>query len=145
MKTQLTLPKSQHLNLFSITSFILLLFFSFNPIIAQTNSTPITIKTTEKERTVKGIVSDETERLLGVNILLEGTTTGTTTNEKGEFTFPKKLKTGDILLFSYLGYETQKVVIKDDTSFIKLKLTLDDVTMIGTLDARKPYKSKRKN
>ena len=48
-------------------------------------------------------------------------------------------------MFSYLGYETQKVEIKDDTTFINLKLTIDSVTMIGALDSGKPYKSKRKD
>ncbi|NRD21777.1 carboxypeptidase-like regulatory domain-containing protein [Winogradskyella litoriviva] len=143
MKTQ-TLPQTQNLKTFSLIGLILMTFFAFNLSYGQIATTP-TKKITTNERTIKGVVSDETETLLGVNIVLEGTTTGTTTNEKGEFTFPKKLKTGDILLFSYLGYETQKVEIKDDTTFINLKLTIDSVTMIGALDSGKPYKSKRKD
>jgi hypothetical protein len=48
------------------------------------------------------------------------------------------------LVFSYLGYETQKVSITDKTSFITLELTPDMVEMIGAIDTNKPYKSKRK-
>ena len=33
--------------------------------------------------------------------------------QQPDLSFPKKLKTGDILVFSYLGYETQKVSITD--------------------------------
>ena len=65
-------------------------------------------------------------------------------DDEGKFTFPKKLKTGDVLVFSYLGYETQKVSITDKTSFITLELTPDMVEMIGAVDTNKPYKSKRK-
>ena len=144
MKTAFTLPQTQNLKTLTFIGLMLMTLAALNPIYGQT-ATTTTVKTTTNERTIKGVVSDETETLLGVNIVLEGTTTGTTTNEKGEFTFPKKLKTGDILLFSYLGYETQKVEIKDDTTFIELKLTIDSVTMIGALDSGKPYKSKRKN
>ncbi|NRD19253.1 carboxypeptidase-like regulatory domain-containing protein [Winogradskyella eckloniae] len=144
MKQHVTLPQKKHLTTFSFISLLILTLFVSHPTFSQTknenNSKSIT-----KERTIKGIVSDETDVLLGVNIVQEGTVNGTTTNEKGEFTFPKKLNVGDVLLFSYIGYETQKVEIKEDTSFITVKLTLDDVTMIGTLDTGKPYKSKRKD
>ncbi|WP_299105416.1 carboxypeptidase-like regulatory domain-containing protein [uncultured Winogradskyella sp.] len=144
MKTAFTLHQTQNLKTLTFIGLMLMTLAALNPIYGQT-ATTTTVKTTTNERTIKGVVSDETETLLGVNIVLEGTTTGTTTNEKGEFTFPKKLKTGDVLLFSYLGYETQKVEIKDNTTFIELKLTIDSVTMIGALDSGKPYKSKRKN
>lgn len=144
MKTQFTLPQTQNFKTFTFIGLMLMTLIAFTPVYGQTTSST-TVKASTNDRTIKGVVSDETETLLGVNIVLEGTTTGTTTNEKGEFTFPKKLKTGDVLLFSYLGYETQKVEIKDDTTFIELKLTIDSVTMIGTLDSGKPYKSERKN
>lgn len=143
MKTQ-TLPQKQNFKTINLIGFLLMSLFAINLSYGQ-SSISSTSKAVNNERTIKGIVSDESETLLGVNIILEGTTTGTTTNEKGEFTFPKKLKTGDILLFSYLGYETQKVEIKDNTTFIDLKLTIDSVTMIGALDSGKPYKSKRKD
>ena len=144
MKTQLTLPQTKKIKTITFIGLMILTLLVFNPIYGQINTDKPT-EATLNERTVKGIVNDNTETLLGVNIVLEGTKTGTTTNEKGEFTFPKKLKTGDVLLFSYLGYETQKVEIKDDTTFITMKLTIDSVTMIGALDSGKPYKSKRKN
>ncbi len=58
------------------------------------------------------VVDIETQSpLLGVNILIKGTNTGATTDEKGEYHF-KSLKAGTyIISFSYIGYES---VIKTD-------------------------------
>lgn len=144
MKTQLTLPRKNHFTTFSFIGLMMLTLLASNSIYGQTKKVSTT-EMTINQRTIKGLVSDEKEPLFGVNIILEGSRIGTTTNKKGEFTFPNKLKTGDVLLFSYLGYETQKIEIKDDTTFITLKLTADLIEMIGALDSGKPYKSKRKN
>ncbi|WP_299120183.1 carboxypeptidase-like regulatory domain-containing protein [uncultured Winogradskyella sp.] len=144
MKTQLTLTQKSAFKTFGFIGIMMLTLFAFNPIYGQTKTTT-SAEVATNERTIKGLVSDEEKPLEGVNVIQKGTKTGTVTNEKGEFTFPKKLKTGDILLFSYLGYETQEVKIKDNTTFITLKLTADLVEMIGALDTAKPYKSKRKN
>jgi len=141
MKTQLTLTQR---SIIKTLGFMMLTLLAFNPTYGQTkteNSTDLA----SNERTIKGIVTDEEQPLEGVNVIQKGTNNGTVTNEKGEFTFPKALKTGDILLFSYLGYITQKIEIKDNTSFISLKLSADQVEMIGALDTAKPYKSKRNN
>lgn len=143
MKTLLSTQKSTFKTL-GFLSVMLLCLFAFNPSYAQTE-TKLLAKTTTNERTIKGLVSNEDGPLPGANIILKGTKVGTVTNEDGKFTFPKKLKTGDILIFSYLGFETQEVAIKDNTTFIKLTLSPDLVEMMGALDTDKPYKSKRKN
>ncbi|MBC3845309.1 carboxypeptidase-like regulatory domain-containing protein [Winogradskyella echinorum] len=143
MKTQLKLLQTQTFKTFGLIVFMLFTLVAFNPVYGQTKMNSAA-KASINERTIKGIVSDDTQPLNNVNITLKGTKIGTTTNEKGEFTFPKKLKTGDILLFSYLGYEKQEIEINDKTSFIKLVLTEDLIEMIGALDSNKPYKSKRK-
>ena len=114
---------------------LMLTLLAFNPSYGQA---------TNNERTVKGLISDENGPLADVNVVQEGTSNGTVTNKKGEFTFPVKLKTGDVLLVSYLGFSTQKITIKEDTSFIDIVLTEDLVEIIGALDSGKPYKSKRK-
>jgi hypothetical protein len=143
MNTHLKLTQKQSFKALSLIGIMVFALLAFNPISAQTNSASTT-ETTSNERTISGLVSTEDGPLPGVNIVLKGTKTGVNTDLKGEFTFPKKLKTGDVLVFSYLGYENQKVTIKDDTTFIKLVLTEDLVEMIGALDSAKPYKSKRK-
>lgn len=143
MKTQLKLMQTQTFKTFGLIVFMLFTLVVFNPVYGQTKMNSVA-KASINERTIKGIVSDDAQPLNNVNITLKGTKIGTTTNKKGEFTFPKKLKTGDILLFSYLGYEKQEIEINDKTSFIKLILTVDSIEMIGALDSNKPYKSKRK-
>ena len=144
MKPLLTLPEKHTFKAFSFIGIMTMTLLAFNPTYGQTK----TVTSTEmisNERTIKGLITNEDGPLDGVNVILKGTRNGTVTNAKGEFTFPVKLKTGDVLVVSYLGYENQNVVIKDDTTFIKLALTEDLVEMIGALDVAKPYKSKRKN
>ena len=69
----------------------------------------------------KGLISDENGPLKDVNVRKKGTRNGVVTNEKGEFTFPEKLKTGDVLLISFIGFETQEYIIGAETeNFIKL-------------------------
>jgi hypothetical protein len=97
----------------------------------------------EVSGTVKGKTYDKTALLDGVNILLKGTRTGTTTNKKGEFTFPKKLKAGDILVFSYLGLATQNIKIKENSSVLNITLVEDDSQIFGALNSNKRYSSKK--
>ena len=93
--------------------------------------------------TVKGKTYDKTALLDGVNILLRGTRTGTTTNKKGEFIFPKKLKAGDILVFSYLGLAKQNIKIKENSSVLNITLVEDDSQIFGALNSNKRYSSKK--
>lgn len=92
---------------------------------------------------VKGQYEEETELLSGVSVYLKGTNEGVTTNKKGEFTFPKKLKKGDVLFFSYLGFEKQNVKITEKSSFLTITLKEEDIEMLGALNSQKKYKSKR--
>ena len=92
---------------------------------------------------VKGKTFENSELLNGVNILLKGTRTGTTTNRKGEFIFPKKLKPGDILIFSYLGLATQNIKIKENSSVLNITLVEDDSQIFGALNNNKRYSSKK--
>lgn len=69
------------------------------PAIAQTSS-------------IKGVVLDETKLPLpGVTVKLKGTTEGTVTNIDGQFSINASI--GQTLVFSFLGYASQEVTIKD--------------------------------
>ena len=57
-----------------------------------------------QEKTVSGTVSDSSGTLPGVTILIKGTQTGTETDFDGNYSL--KAKTGDVLVFSYIGYKT---------------------------------------
>lgn len=70
----------------------MLLLFPVMSVMAQTS-------------TVKGIVTDTSgEPLIGVSVIVEGTTFGTQTNIDGEFSV--KAKAGEMLKFTYIGYRT---------------------------------------
>src|SRR5690606_20815122 len=126
MKTPFTLSKTLG---FIMT--LMLVTFTFNTVNAQ-------------EKTIKGVISNEPGPLESASINLKGTKTDTTSDRKGEFTFPKALETDDVLLISFLGYETLEVKIKDDSTFLRLVLTEDLVEFAGALATDKPYKTKRK-
>ncbi len=145
--------KRKKINFWSGIGIACLALFSFNSSYAQTNKTNFdssksTIKKQDEKITVKGTVTDGTNSLPGVSILLEGTTIGTETDFDGNFKFPTTLKTGDILIFSYVGMESQKILIANvnSTSSINLKvhMTLDSCTLLGKVAVKKVYKSKNK-
>lgn len=73
-----------------------------------------------QEKTVSGTVSDKDGALPGVSVLLKGTTTGTDTDFDGKYSI--KVKVGDVLVFSYLGYENvEKTVGNASTINVTLK------------------------
>lgn len=76
------------------------------------------------DQTISGKVSDgEGGMLAGVSIVLQGTTTGTTTDADGAYklTVPDG---GGVLLFSFIGFKTEVVSI-DNRSVIDVALTQD--------------------
>lgn len=88
-----------------------------------------------QERQVQGIVKDKSgEPMIGVNVLVKGTTNGTITGVDGDFTL-SGVKKSDILSFTYIGfknkelkYEGEKllnVVLEEDSEL------LDEVVVIG--------------
>lgn len=119
----------QKKNFIGIFIFVL---FAFNISFSQTN-----------EKTVSGTINDSYGPIKDVNIVLKGTKIGTATNKKGEFTFPKNLTKGDILIVSYLGYKTQNITITENTKNLTLILQDDLIEIAGALNNNTPYKSKR--
>lgn len=86
-------------------------------------------------QTYNGVVIDaaSSEPLIGVNITQEGTNTGTITDIDGKFNI-RAIK-GKILHISYIGYESQEIVLGTNTILrITLKEDqnrLDEVVVIG--------------
>jgi TonB-linked SusC/RagA family outer membrane protein len=74
-----------------------------------------------QSRTVSGTISDASgTRLAGVNIIVKGTSVGTTSNADGQFTITVP-QGSNTLVFSYVGYGTEEVNIAGRSSI--------DVTM----------------
>lgn len=129
-----------------------LALFSFSTTQAQENNNQTNqsekVITTQNENniTVKGVVTEASIPLPGANVILQGTAIGTQTDFNGNFEFPKKLKKGDVLVISYIGYNPQKVVIGEDSgSLVELQINLDsNMILMGKVAVKKVYKSKRK-
>ena len=88
-----------------------------------------------QDKTISGVVRSATdnEPLIGVSVLVKGTTNGTITDFDGKYSL--SVKTGDVLVFSYIGYVTQGVTITNQTTLnVTLKEdaeTLEEVVVVG--------------
>ncbi|MDJ1482258.1 carboxypeptidase-like regulatory domain-containing protein [Cytophagaceae bacterium YF14B1] len=94
--------------------------------------------------TIGGIVKgDNNEPLPGVSIVLKGSSIGTSTDATGRFQFPKDLKEGDVLIFSFIGYEMREYVItKNIPTTFEMTLSLDIVPLMGAVAVDNHYQAK---
>ncbi len=115
----------------------------------QQNKNSVDVKNSKKEIIVKGKITDEDGPLPGASILLQGTSVGTESDFDGNFEFPKPLQKGDVLIFSFVGLESKKVVItnKNSAESINLNITMktDSCMLLGEVNVTKVYQSKRKH
>ncbi|MBK7946414.1 MAG: carboxypeptidase-like regulatory domain-containing protein [Flavobacteriales bacterium] len=80
---------------------------------------------------LRGVVSDGTtgETLIGANVLLKGTTTGTITDIDGRFELLVNELPPYTLVVSYIGYTPLELVVKSIDKELKLKLATDQVLL----------------
>lgn len=89
---------------------------------------------------IKGLVQDvEGKPIAGVSVVVKKSSKGTMTSGRGEFAI--QANTGDVLIFSYIGYETQDIRINGPIVLVVLKLSpsvLDEtqVTAYGKTSRR---------
>jgi hypothetical protein len=114
------------------------------------NVTPISMNNTKsgiEKYTVSGTVLDEQNiPLAGVNVILKGTKKGVVTDYDGKFKFPETLAINDVLLFSYIGYETKEYkVTKSASETIDITINFEsaDVELMGEVLIMGGYKTKR--
>lgn len=86
------------------------------------------------KKVVKGVIKDESGlTVIGANVMEKGTANGTITDLDGCFTL--EVAEGAELLISYIGFNTQTISVKGQTSFsIILKedsQSLDEVVVVG--------------
>ncbi|WP_049771418.1 SusC/RagA family TonB-linked outer membrane protein [Zunongwangia profunda] len=88
-----------------------------------------------EQKSISGVVydADSGETLPGVTVNIKGSNTGTVTDLDGSFEI--KAESGSILVFSFVGYVSQEVIIKDQTSLsINMETdiaSLEEVAIIG--------------
>ncbi|MCF8273679.1 MAG: SusC/RagA family TonB-linked outer membrane protein [Flavobacteriaceae bacterium] len=83
-------------------------------------------------QSVTGTVSDASGPLPGVNVLVKGTATGTVTDFDGNYSI--NANSGTTLVFSFVGYLTQEVVVSGTTVNVTLAedaAQLDEVVVVG--------------
>ena len=117
------LPKKEWL-----LAILVMLFTTFNASAQQANI-------------VKGIVtsSKDSSPLPGANVLVKGTNTTASTGFDGEFAI--NAKPNDVLLISYLGFDTQEITVvnnlKINISLVESSNKLNEVVVIGYGTQRK--------
>lgn len=142
MKTQKIIPE-QHNKVQTSKHWLLLALIGFFLMSTQTSFAQVDVETT-KTINLKGKVSDLDGPLFGINVLLKDSNIGVLTNEDGSFTFPKEVQIGDTIIFSYLGYKDQEILVTEATPYLDINLELDALTTVYiALNNDKPYQSKR--
>ena len=90
---------------------VFLLTLCFNPILAQTK--------------VQGVVNDNSGKSVPfANVVFASSSTGTTTNEDGEF-YLQADKKYDTLVVSFIGYETSRIPLKSSVN-LNMKILLEE-------------------
>lgn len=80
-----------------------------------------------KERTITGQVVDaKGEPLIGVSILVKGTTDGAITDLNGNYKIMTK-SNNPVIVYSYIGYKTQEIPLKGQTA---INITMMDDTQV---------------
>lgn len=94
------------------------------------------LKTIEKlSMTVSGTVTDQDgEPLIGVNVLVQGSNKGTTTDFDGNFELVD-IDENAVLVFSYIGFQTQEVAISGKSNLTIImspdSQLLDEIVIVG--------------
>ncbi|OUS01678.1 TonB-dependent receptor [Flavobacteriales bacterium 33_180_T64] len=81
---------------------------------------------------VSGTVTDDSGPVPGVSVIIKGTSTGTTTDFDGNYSI--SANNGDTLVFSYVGYDTQEIVVTGNQVNVTLKsgVALDQILLVGS-------------
>lgn len=90
-----------------------------------------------QQSSIKGTVTDKrlNEPIIGASVLVDGTTNGTITDMDGNFSL-KNVSKGNVLVVSYIGYQSQRITFDGNQTNLKIVLTedtqtLDEVVVVG--------------
>ena len=79
------------------------------------------------QTSIRGTVTDQQgEPLLGVNIVVENSYDGGSTDTSGEFSFISSEIGNQVLLASYIGYKTMKMAVSMDGDLTKLSIIMEE-------------------
>lgn len=87
-----------------------------------------------QEKNITGTVTDKNGPLPGASIVIKGTTNGVASDTYGKYAI--KAKSGDILVFSYIGYQTKGVTVGTSNTINvvlnELSNQLQEVVVVGS-------------
>lgn len=110
------------------------LFCTSLPALATSSTAGTNLAVQQQDQKLKGQVIDATtgEPVIGVNVLVKGTTNGTITDIDGKYEL--NAPAGAILQISFIGYKTVEIAATTSEQTIKLHEdteTLDEVVVVG--------------
>ncbi|WP_258104101.1 TonB-dependent receptor [Marinoscillum sp. MHG1-6] len=94
-----------------------------------------------QESSISGQITDQDsgEPLIGVTVLIKGTSSGTVTDFNGNYTLSASPE--DILVFTYVGYASQEIKVSESSSFdISLGVSskeLEEIVVVGYTTEKK--------
>ena len=111
--------------------------------LAQLSTPTVTNDAKDREWTIQGQILEKSETLLpaaGVNVTIKGTSLGTISDGNGYFSI--KAKKGDVLLFTYLGFQPYEYVVSRAIGNLSVSLkedseVLDEVVVTGFSEEKK--------
>jgi iron complex outermembrane receptor protein len=85
-----------------------------------------------QEEVTGTVLDDSSQPLPGVSIVVKGTSTGTTSDFDGNFSI--SASNGDVLVFSYVGFDTQEITVSGSTVNITMQagVALDEIVLLGS-------------
>lgn len=94
------------------------------------------VKAQNRNITGRILSADKSEQLIGVSVLLKGTTTGAATDVEGRFSLNVPANQTVTLVIKYIGFTTQEVTVRPDQPSLEIRLaptatSLDEVVVIG--------------
>ena len=93
-----------------------------------------TLHLAAQEKIISGVISDfDSVPLPGVNVIIKNSNIGTVSDFDGNYSI--SANTGDVLIFSFVGFENQEIIIGDqnnlDISMVADYANLDEIVLTG--------------
>lgn len=89
---------------------------------------------TQQSGKVSGVIADQLGPVIGASVVIKGTTNGVITDFDGNFVL-EGVKNGDVIQISYIGYKSQEIVYKGQSTLninlLEDTQALDEVIVVG--------------
>ena len=104
-------------------------------VLKKTKESPLGISNDKKialvvvdEKISGKVTTEKSEAIPGVSVSVKGSAKGTVTNNNGEFNLTVNI--GEVLVFSFVGFEKQEVTITDANQVVKVTMR-EDISQLG--------------